>query len=159
LSSADYIKDLFAPPGDDSTWTDDGTTRGHIEHSKAVLKGWGEERWLVSESAPWGFKVIHINAGKRTSLQYHREKEEACLLLSGEALLHRSGGPAEDLRVSRVHSGDVIHIKPGNVHRFEAVTDMTMVEVSTAHLDDVIRLADDWSRGDGRIEAEHNGES
>ena len=79
-----------------------------------------------------------------------------CLILTGEALLYHAGGPAEEIHESRVRPGDIIHIKPGNVHRFKGITDMTMVEVSTPHLDDVIRLADDWSRGDGRVESEHD---
>jgi hypothetical protein len=41
------------------------------------------------------------------------------------------------------------------VHRIEAATDLRLVEVSTPHLDDVVRLADDYGRPDGRVESEH----
>nr|WP_237535819.1 cupin domain-containing protein [Streptomyces sp. SID3343] len=132
-----------------------GIQAGPVAETKTVSKGWGEERWLVPEAAPWGFKLIHIKAGHRTSLQYHHHKEEACLVLSGEAHLHHAASPDDEPTQVLTGPGDVIHLAPGHVHRFEAVTDMTMVEISTPHLDDVVRIADDFARGDGRIAAEH----
>ena len=40
-----------------------------------------------------------------------------------------------------------VHVKPGQIHRFAAVTsNVEVIEVSTPHLDDVIRLEDDYSR-------------
>ena len=42
--------------------------------------------------------------------------------------------------------GESRHITPGTVHRFRAVTDVTMFEVSTPELDDVVRLEDDFGR-------------
>jgi mannose-6-phosphate isomerase len=51
--------------------------------------------------------------------------------------------------------GRIVHVRPGVIHRIEAVTDLVIVEVSTPELDDVIRLEDDMGRGNGRIETEH----
>jgi SAM-dependent methyltransferase len=49
----------------------------------------------------------------------------------------------------------VFHIKPGIIHRVEAITDLTMIESSTIELDDVVRLNDEWGRHDGKIDSEH----
>jgi mannose-6-phosphate isomerase len=127
-----------------------------LDASKVVAKQWGEERWLVHDDAPFVMKVIRIKAGARTSLQFHRRKEEANLVVAGRARLHWQG---EDGSVSTrdVEVGSVVHIRSGAVHRIEAVTDVTMVELSTPEVDDVVRLSDDWNRPDGRIDAEHLG--
>jgi mannose-6-phosphate isomerase len=129
----------------------------HLALVKVVRKHWGEERWLVPEGNPFGFKVITVLAGRRTSLQYHRHKEEAHLVLSGEGRLRLAGDPGLPLTEHALVPGQVAHIRPGTVHRVEAVTDLVLVEVSTPELDDVVRIEDDLGRGDGRIEAEHRG--
>jgi mannose-6-phosphate isomerase-like protein (cupin superfamily) len=126
-----------------------------LSSAKTVHKPWGEERWLVPEGSPFGFKLLAVRAGQRTSLQYHRQKEEANLILSGSGRLHLAVSTAARLQVYPLIPGQVAHIRAGVVHRVEAVVDLVLVEVSTPQLDDVIRLADDTARGDGRIIAEH----
>lgn len=123
--------------------------------AKVVRKHWGEERWLVPEHSPFALKVIVIRAGRRTSLQYHERKEEANLVVEGEATLWFAESVGADLVSRPLRPGSLVHVKPGQVHRIEAVTDTTLVEVSTPELDDVVRLADDRGRGDGRIASEH----
>jgi quercetin dioxygenase-like cupin family protein len=128
---------------------------GHLGNAKTVVKHWGEERWLVPEGSAFGFKVITIQAGMRTSLQYHRQKEEANLVAAGEGWIYLAESPRAPLQAYALAPGRIAHIRPGMVHRVQAVTDLTLVEVSTPELDDVIRLEDDLGRGNGRIEAEH----
>lgn len=129
----------------------------NTDNAKKVTKGWGHELWLVPEGAPFGFKMIAIDAGERTSLQYHQQKEEANLLLRGSALLWHADTPTGPVAKRELREGDVVHVRPGALHRIEAITDVLLVEVSTPELDDVIRVADDFSRGNGRIAAEHEG--
>lgn len=124
--------------------------------SKRVLKPWGEERWLVPEGSAFGFKVIVLRAGFRTSLQYHETKEEANLVLSGEGRMILADTPSAPRNEYSLVPGDIVHVKPGQVHRIEAVTDIVLIEVSTPELDDVIRLDDDSGRGHGRIQQEHD---
>lgn len=126
-----------------------------VASAKMVRKPWGEERWMVPEGAPFGFKLIVIKGGCRTSLQYHEQKEEANLILSGTGTMIL-GGRCDDEHVKQaLVPGMVVHVRPGNIHRVEASTDLVIVEVSTAELDDVVRIADDTGRGDGRVQAEH----
>ncbi|TMC05671.1 MAG: cupin domain-containing protein [Chloroflexi bacterium] len=124
------------------------------DDAKVVRKHWGEERWLVHGDAPFVFKAIRLRAGQRTSLQYHLRKEEANLVVTGKARLHYDGGPAGP-SMCPLGPGSVLHVRPGAVHRIEAITDVLLIEVSTPEVDDVVRLSDDWGRPDGRIDTEH----
>ena len=56
------------------------------------------------------------------------------------------------LKKEKLFPGMVFHIKPGIIHRVEAITDLTLIESSTIELDDVIRINDEWGRHDGKIE-------
>ena len=42
--------------------------------------------------------------------------------------------------------GAAFHYEPGTVHRVTALEDTTILEVSTPHLDDVVRLDDLYGR-------------
>jgi hypothetical protein len=48
-----------------------------------------------------------------------------------------------------------ICVEPKTLHRLRATTDIYHYEVSTPHLDDVVRVQDDINRGHGRIKEEH----
>ena len=129
--------------------------QAHVCKAKTVRKPWGSERWLVPEGSPFGFKIIALAAGKRTSLQYHREKEEANLVAVGEGRAFLADDVNSPLTEHPLTPGCITHIKSGVVHRLEASTEMIIVEVSTPHLDDVIRIEDDTGRHSGRIAGEH----
>jgi mannose-6-phosphate isomerase-like protein (cupin superfamily) len=124
--------------------------------SKFVRKFWGWERWLHEEDAPFGFKVILVKAGHRTSLQYHEHKQETYFILMGEGRLHfRQSVDAED-EVVDFSSGALGHVDPGTVHRVEAITDIILIEATTPDDgSDNVRLHDDQGRPSGRIEHEH----
>ena len=49
-----------------------------------------------------------------------------------------------------------MQIDYNNIHRIKANSQTTLFEVSTPHLDDVIRVSDDTNRVSGRIKSEHN---
>ena len=132
-----------------------GPGKSDLATAKVVRKHWGEERWLVAEGSPFGFKLIRVLAGRRTSLQYHCHKEEANLVLCGEGRLYSAEARDSPVTESALLPGQIVHVRPGAVHRIEAVTDLVIVEVSTPELDDVIRIEDDSGRSSGRIAAEH----
>ena len=61
------------------------------------------------------------------------------------------GGPHGDtgqrvLNTEVVVAGACFHFPPGTVHRVTALEDTRIVEVSTPHLDDVVRLEDSYGR-------------
>jgi mannose-6-phosphate isomerase class I len=59
------------------------------------------------------------------------------------------------LEVVELAPGTAFDMAPGYVHRVYATTDLEFIEVSTAHVDDVIRLQDDQGRSHGKIQSEH----
>ncbi len=108
-------------------------------------KPWGYELlWSLTDH--YAGKTIHINAGKRLSLQFHEFKHESVLVVSGTLLLNL--GQGDEARVVELSVGESADIPVGQVHRFEAPADgdVEIIEVSTPHLDDVIRLEDDFDR-------------
>lgn len=123
----------------------------NAEKTYTVTKPWGKEIWLTGrDRRDYCLKRIHITAGHQTSLQYHREKFETNVLVHGHIEL--IGDNAYNEFVS---APAYVNVAPPTVHRIRALSDIILVEASTAHLDDVVRLQDDANRPNGRIEAEH----
>jgi mannose-6-phosphate isomerase len=111
---------------------------------RRVDKPWGHEL-IWAETDLYVGKVLHVTAGHALSLQYHERKDETLHLLRGTALLH--AGPAPDaLEAVEFREGVSFRVRPGTLHLLEAVTDIDVLEVSTAHLDDVVRLTDRYGR-------------
>jgi mannose-6-phosphate isomerase-like protein (cupin superfamily) len=127
-----------------------------LSPEKKVTKHWGSEHWLHADGDSYGFKVIRIKAGKRTSLQFHREKHETYFVLSGRAALHCRDADGRP-HVVDFPAGHVARVVPGAVHRVEARTDVVLVEASTADDgSDNVRIEDDAGRADGRIDEEYS---
>ncbi len=128
-----------------------------------ISKPWGHEIWVNGQHPRYALKQIKVNAGTKTSLQYHNFKQETNVLFEGTAKLHYKADPR--VPNDRVTSADTaaveiqpictIGVTPPTLHRLEAVTDILLYEVSTPHLDDVVRVQDDSNRPNGRIDAEH----
>ena len=137
--------------GEDNVHTEDNTYTN--EDIKIVTKPWGKEIWLALNER-YCYKRIHINAGTRTSYQYHDKKLETNYIIAGKAevWLENDEGVVEKRIMG---PGSYFTVKPPKKHRVIAVTDIILQEVSTPEVDDVIRIEDDSSRGDGRIQEEH----
>jgi mannose-6-phosphate isomerase len=129
-----------------------------------VTKPWGHELWFTGDHPNYCLKEIFITAGNRTSLQYHRRKEETNVVYTGDVrLVYKSEAEVDNDSVTTSHLGkvelppiSVVHIPPGVLHRLEAVSDVLLYEASTPDLDDVIRVQDDTQRRDGRVVSEHD---
>jgi len=112
---------------------------------KTVKKPWGREVWWAQGPTYVG-KFLHINKGHRLSLQYHKIKHETLYTLKGPYLLEV--GTRRRTRRRRMKTGSVVELKPKTVHRMEArYGAVTLLEVSTPEVWDVVRLADDYRRG------------
>lgn len=120
---------------------------------KTVYKPWGREEWLELNDK-YCYKRIYINAGHRTSYQYHMRKTETNYIIEGsaEVWLENDQGVVDK---SKMTAGDFFTVVPGRKHRVIAITDIILQEVSTPEVDDVIRLEDDAKRDDGAISHEH----
>lgn len=108
-------------------------------------KPWGYELHWVEEDKPYMGKVLHIQAGKRLSLQYHDKKQESWFLMSGQAKIiweDTNGNLVETEMQQDV--GYTCHI--GQKHRLVGITDCDIIEVSTPEIGNTFRLEDDYAR-------------
>ena len=120
-----------------------------IRNKAIIEKPWGHEE-IWAQTSRYAGKILFIKKGHRLSRQYHRVKEETIMVQEG--VLNCEEGPrADGERVIRhtLLPGDVFHVRPGTIHRFCAEeTDVRLIEVSTAEIQDVVRLEDDYRRID-----------
>jgi mannose-6-phosphate isomerase-like protein (cupin superfamily) len=111
---------------------------------KRIEKPWGEEVWLAHNEL-YACKIIRMRKGTRSSLQYHRQKHETIYIQKGlaRATLEDETGT---LTACILRPGDIIENRPFRKHRLEALEDTELIEASTPHLDDVVRVEDDYDR-------------
>jgi mannose-6-phosphate isomerase-like protein (cupin superfamily) len=112
--------------------------------ARVVDKPWGHEE-IFAETANYVGKILFIREGEALSLQYHEVKEETLRVLDGELELV-TGEDEDHLESHYLETGAVFHIAPGTLHRMIGTSDCRLLEVSTNHLDDVVRLDDRYGR-------------
>ena len=109
-----------------------------------VEKPWGHELLWASTDRYVG-KILHIRAGHLLSLQYHEKKHESIFVLRGRMIFRYRD--AQGALVDRpMGAGEAQQVPTGLVHQFEALEDTDVLEASTPHLDDVVRLQDRYGR-------------
>ncbi len=128
---------------DEKTSPTGAPASGRVE-ARVVPKPWGHEL-IWAHTDRYVGKILHIKAGQALSVQYHERKDETVHLLSGE-LIYRVAEAGGELRDVRLTVGESFRIVPHTVHQMEAVTDCDVLEASTPHLDDVVRLQDRYGR-------------
>jgi mannose-6-phosphate isomerase len=112
---------------------------------RTVEKPWGWELIWAHADAYVG-KILFVKAGHSLSLQFHRTKDESWYVQSGRAKLELGDVGQTVLNTEVIVAGACFHFVPGTVHRVTAIEDTTILEVSTPHLDDVVRLEDAYGR-------------
>lgn len=109
-----------------------------------IEKPWGKEEVLEINKC-YMMKKLTMWKGHRCSLQYHNVKQETIFVVSGQLrIIH--GDDQDSLQPRVFVPGEYITLKPGIVHRMEAVEDVVYLEASTPEMDDVVRLSDDYQR-------------
>ena len=124
---------------------DVGSLAPWAANTRRVDKPWGYELIWAATDIYVG-KVLFVKAGESLSLQYHEHKDESWIIQSGLARIELGAVGDERLAEEVVGPGAAFHYTPGTVHRITAVEDTTILEVSTPHLDDVVRLEDKYGR-------------
>ena len=117
-----------------------------VSDVRKVEKPWGYEIIYALTDHYCG-KVLFIRKDEQLSLQFHREKDEVIYVHSGRIEME-IGDPGGPLDSEVVGPGHAFHIQPGTVHRWRALEDTTVLEVSTPEIDDIVRLEDRYGRAD-----------
>ena len=155
MSKYDYIEDKYIREAlEEYKDLIDGDKPDKLSVSAyRVEKPWGYELWLELNEF-YAFKLIHMEKGNRCSLQSHEYKIEANYVIEGEAevLLENEEGVLES-KIYKAGTGWTVPLN--KKHRVIARESYTALEVSTPHLNDVVRYQDDTNRESGKIEDEH----
>lgn len=110
---------------------------------RRVEKPWGYEL-IWAETPYYVGKVLFIRKGARLSYQYHRQKEESIFVADG--VMDFEYEVDGERKMQRLCAGENFHIPTGMRHRMIAIEDSRIFEVSTPHLDDVVRIEDNYGR-------------
>lgn len=107
-----------------------GETIGGFEHvhrrdMQRHDKPWGYEYEVMGLAHDLQLKLLHVLPGHRTSLQFHRQKDEVQIFI-------------DDHRTGKYYPPGVHHRVTGPAWYYEA---------STYHPTDVVRVEDDYHRG------------
>jgi mannose-6-phosphate isomerase-like protein (cupin superfamily) len=113
--------------------------------ARRVEKPWGWEL-IWADTDAYAGKLLFIRAGESLSLQFHNAKDESWYVQEGRAKLELGATGQAVLNSEVIGPGACFRFRPGTVHRVTALEDATIIEVSTAHLDDVVRLEDRYGR-------------
>ena len=116
---------------------------GGIAHR--TEKPWGHEIIWTPADRPYVGKLLHIEAGKRLSLQVHDAKTESWFLVSGRCRVVWDDGSGE-LVETELEPGLGYSVAIGQRHRLVGITDCDVLEVSTPEIGTTHRLEDDYAR-------------
>ena len=122
-----------------------------ISNSRFESKPWGDTHVWQSHSNIHG-KVITLHAGNRTSLKYHKLKNEVFYVFSGTVRVMY--GDSKTLNKPEKHpyhtkiikATDVLHIQSECPYRLEALEDAVIVEIGDRIEDNPVILEDDYGR-------------
>jgi mannose-6-phosphate isomerase len=106
-----------------------------------IEKPWGYEL-IWARTGHYCGKLLFIREGEQLSLQFHKRKDETIYVHQGRIEIELG----EDAEPQVVEAGAAFRIPPGLVHRWRALEDTLVLEVSTPELDDVVRLEDRYGR-------------
>jgi mannose-6-phosphate isomerase len=112
--------------------------------ARRVPKPWGHEL-IWAQTPRYVGKILVIETGKRLSLQRHAVKDESIYVVRGRLRFFLED-EAGRVRSEDLGPGQHRRVPTGRVHRFEAIEECELMEVSTTELDDVERLEDDYGR-------------
>lgn len=112
-----------------------------------VQKPWGYEVHWTQAELPYMGKILHIDAGKRLSLQRHDKKQETWYMMNGKAKVMWDNEEGV-LQETELEYGKGYTCSIGQRHRLIGITDCDVIEVSTPEIGITERLEDDYGRPD-----------
>lgn len=119
-----------------------------LQPALTETRPWG--RWTVlGEGDGYKVKRLEVNPGHRLSLQFHHRRSEHWIVVSGTAKV------VIGERVEYVKAQESTFVPAGTSHRIEnpGPLPLTIIEIQSGPYlgeDDIVRLQDDYGRGDGK---------
>ena len=112
-----------------------------------IQKPWGHEIRFAQNEKYLG-KILYIARGHKLSRQYHEIKDETIMVYEGTLIMELGIPGTDNFEQRTLNYGDRYRVLPGVIHRFCAPErhSVTLIEVSTPEIDDVVRLEDDYKR-------------
>ena len=112
-----------------------------------IQKPWGHEI-RFAETEKYLGKILYIARGHKLSRQYHEIKDETIMVYHGTLTLELGIPGTKSFETKTLRYGQRFRVLPGVIHRFIASDEgpVTLIEVSTPEIDDVVRLEDDYKR-------------
>ena len=85
-----------------------------LNRKREVVKPWGKEV-IWAETPDYVGKLLYINEGHKLSLQYHEQKEETILVISGDFGSHRfQATEGEAFPTLKLSEGETLSCDSGN---------------------------------------------
>ncbi len=109
------------------------------EYKNKTDKPWGYEKIIV-HTDKYLTKELYLMKGEGTSVHYHTKKDETMHVTRGECIIY-----FEDREV-HLKANETVRIEPNVRHRIFAVENTVLQEYSTPHIDDTVRVKDDYKR-------------
>jgi|TARA_B110000438_G_scaffold302223_1_gene359280 mannose-6-phosphate isomerase-like protein (cupin superfamily) len=106
-------------------------------------RSWGSEDLLVLIPGLLSLKRIKIKKGSKGGLQYHHKKNECGYLVSGNLIIRYDDGN-KNLKEKILKPGSTFHFPPGAIHQEEAITDCEVIEASSPHFNDRVRVEEEY---------------
>ena len=106
-------------------------------------RDWGKEDLLVVIPGLLSLKRIKIKKGSKGGLQYHHKKNECGYLVSGNLIIRYDEGNGK-LKEKILKPGASFYSPPGAVHQEEALTDCIIIEASSPHFNDRVRVEEKY---------------
>jgi mannose-6-phosphate isomerase len=100
---------------------------------------WGKEELLVLIPKTLTLKKIFIKKGSKGGLQYHRKKMECGYLVKGKLLVRFDSGN-QKINKKILKPGSHFYFPKKLVHQEEAITDCVIIEASSPHFNDRVRV-------------------
>ena len=114
----------------------------NIKFPKRKIVGkrpWGKEILLSLIPKVLSLKLLEIKKGHKGGIQYHHKKNECGYILSGKLKIKFDNGSGV-LKEKIVSKGESFHFPPGAVHQELALTNCKIIEASSPHFNDRVRV-------------------
>ena len=106
-------------------------------------RDWGKEYTLMLIPGVLLLRRLELKQGKKGGLQYHHKLNECGYLISGKLIFRYDEGNGK-LKEKILEPGTCFHIPPGAVHQEEALTDCVVIDASTTHFNDRVRVEKEY---------------